>query len=76
MDLNQDDNSSRKRNPNILQALDPMHRSLLNSNLRYEQGIIQYSLIKCDLCVFVGQHLQLFCKIFIATNELSIPLSR
>lgn len=39
MDANNSDNASRQRNPNILDALDPMHRSLLNSNLRYEQGI-------------------------------------
>lgn len=26
------------RNPAILHILDPMHRSLLNNNLQYEQG--------------------------------------
>lgn len=29
---------TRKRNPAILEVLDPMHRSLLNNNFRYEQG--------------------------------------
>lgn len=32
------DGQRKKRNPAILAILDPLHRSLLNSNLQYEQG--------------------------------------
>lgn len=33
-----DDDKVKKRNPAILAILDPLHRSLLTNNLRYEQG--------------------------------------
>lgn len=32
------DESVKKPNPAILAILDPLHRSLLNNNLQYEQG--------------------------------------
>lgn len=28
----------KQRNPAILRILDPLHRSLLNSNLQYDEG--------------------------------------
>lgn len=33
--------AAKKRNPAILRILDPMHRSLLNKNLQYEQGTLK-----------------------------------
>lgn len=41
-DNNDDDNGEhmmmKKPNPAILEILDPLHRSLLNNNLQFEQG--------------------------------------